>query len=163
MKRCSFTRTLSLLFILLSFGPITAQGSAFSYVGSVAVQALKQKHEVPSLDKPALAGDVWRRTELYFGSNRPDKPPVSMAQFMCFLETDVTPLFPDGLTLLTGIGQFRNAQGVTEREQAFVLILLFPLDAEDANEKIQAIRESYKRQFKQQSVLRVDSLSRISF
>jgi hypothetical protein len=37
--------------------------------------------------------------------------------------------FPDGLTLVTGLGQFRGADGVLIEERSMVLILLYPDDA----------------------------------
>ena len=71
--------------------------------------------------------------------------------------------FPDGLTVLTGYGQFRNSAQVIIQERSTELILLYPLQMPEANRKIQEIRENYKRAFQQESVLRVDSLATVSF
>lgn len=46
---------------------------------------------------------------------------------------------------------------------ARLVILLYPLDAADASQNIDAIREAYKKEFKQQSVLRTDTIDRVSF
>jgi Protein of unknown function (DUF3574) len=68
-----------------------------------------------------------------------------------------TPCFPDGLTLLTGTGQFRESDGQIVQKTSFVLVLLYPLDTrKESNVKIEAIRALYKEHFLQQSVLRVD-------
>ena len=88
---------------------------------------------------------------------------VTKAEFMQFVDGEVTPRFPDGLTLLSGYGQFLDSSGVIEKERSMVLILFYPLTAFDANKKIQEIRETYKSQFQQESVLRVDSVSNVSF
>jgi hypothetical protein len=112
--------------------------------------------------QPGLVGDVWARTELYFGTNKP-KGKVSDRDFENFVDSVVTPRFPDGLTLLTGYGQFRNSKGVIEEERSHVLILLYPLDDPEANAEIEYIRDKYKRRFDQESVLRVDSLAQVSF
>lgn len=73
------------------------------------------------------------------------------------LDDVVTPCFPDGLTLLTGTGQFRESDGQIVQKTSFVLILLYPLDIrKESNVKIEAIRALYKEHFLQQSVLRVD-------
>jgi hypothetical protein len=106
---------------------------------------------------------MWARTELYFGTSRDDGPPVSTAEFSEFLDQDVTPRFPDGLTLLTGYGQFRTSNGVLVRETSHVLILFYPLQMQEAGKRIHEIREEYKRRFRQESVLRVDSVSMVSF
>jgi hypothetical protein len=98
------------------------------------------------------------RTELYFGSNKPDGSVVSEADFQRFLDTEITPRFPDGLTLLTGLGQFRGSSGRIEQERSMLLILLYPTDtARSSGQKIEAIRAAYERMFQQESVLRADA------
>lgn len=106
-------------------------------------------------------GEVWSRTELYFGTEKPDGSEVSAGAFRRFVDRYVTPRFPDGLTLLRGSGQWREADGDIIKERAFVLVLLYPRGTGD--EKIEAVRALYKRAFSQESVLRVDSLERVSF
>jgi hypothetical protein len=107
--------------------------------------------------------ELWTRTELYFGSDKHDGTVVTKAEFMQFIDKEVTPRFPDGLTLLTGYGQFLDSEGTIEKERSMVLILFYPVLTFDANKKIQEIRDCYKRSFRQESVLRVDSLSNVSF
>lgn len=111
----------------------------------------------------AATREVWSRTELYFGTNKADGTVVSEADFNHFVNDEITPRFPDGLTLLTGNGQFRNSQGTIVKEKALVLILFFPPQTLDADKKVQEIRERYKDRFAQESVLRVDSFAVISF
>lgn len=113
--------------------------------------------------RPTSTTEVWGRTELYFGSQKLDGSSVSEEEFNQFINTEVTPRFPDGLTLLTGYGQFKNSSGTIIREKSFVLILFYPAQTPDANKKIQEIRESYKKTYFQESVLRADSYSIISF
>jgi|KBSSwiStaDraftv2_1062776.scaffolds.fasta_scaffold2129433_1 hypothetical protein len=113
---------------------------------------------------PSCNGDAraFARTDLFFGRARVDGA-VTDAQFDDFVRSEVTPRFPAGLTLLAGIGQFRNAGGTTQVEGANVLILLYPLRDAQADRKIDAIRSGYRRRFEQQSVLRADSVSCVSF
>jgi len=104
-----------------------------------------------------FASDAFVRTELFFGSERPDLPEVTPDEFKQFLDVAVSPCFPDGLTLLTGKGQFRESDGKIVQESTFVLVLLYPLDARrESNVKIEALRRLYKDAFRQESVLRVD-------
>lgn len=109
-----------------------------------------------------LVGEVFNRTELYFGSDKPG-PDVTRSQFNEFVDDEVTPRFPDGLTQLTGYGRFRGSSGKIVQEKSFVLILLYPTDDKRANGEIQDLRKEYKSDFKQESVLRVDSRERVSF
>jgi hypothetical protein len=96
------------------------------------------------------------RTELFFGAAKPDGV-VTEEEFRAFLDQEVTPRFPDGLTVLEADGQFTGADGVLVREDAFVLVLLYPAESrDDSGRKIEHIRRLYMRQFQQESVLRVD-------
>lgn len=108
---------------------------------------------------PRFVGNRFARTELYFGTARPDGlPPVSEAEFQNFLDCHITPAFPDGLTLLKGLGQFRGANGVTIEEDSFLVILLYPRETRrESSEKIEQIRKDYNEEFRQESVLRSDS------
>jgi hypothetical protein len=113
-----------------------------------------------------LETDPFIRSELFFGSERPDKPEVSDVEFKQFLDEQVTPRFPDGLTVLKGFGQFRESDGTIVQESSFVLILLYPRETlRDSSGKIEEIRTLYKQRFEQESVLRVDDprAVRVSF
>lgn len=106
-------------------------------------------------------GTTFLRTELYFGSQQP-KGQVSPAEFDRFVDKVVTPRFPDGLTQLTGEGQFLGSAGPIE-EKSFVVILLYPISDQQANREIEEIRTAYKLKFQQESVLRADSRDLVSF
>ena len=109
-------------------------------------------------------GETWNRTELYFGSAKPDGTVVSEKKFLRFVDEEVTPRFPDGLTVLTGNGQFKNSAGVILKERSMVLILLYPIEPQDSSSlKIEEVRKAYKSAFQQESVLRVDSQANVSF
>jgi hypothetical protein len=105
------------------------------------------------------------RTELFFGTARLDGA-VTEAEFLAFLDAEVTPRFPDGLTLLKAHGQFTGDDGILVREESFLLVHLYPLEsAKEGDRKIEAIRRRYLKQFQQESVLRVDDqfTVRVSF
>jgi hypothetical protein len=96
------------------------------------------------------------RTELFFGTAKPDGV-VTQEEFLAFLDQEVTPRFPDGLTLLQGDGQFRGEDGTIIKEHSFVLILLYPVETvKESSGRIETIRVLYEEQFQQESVLRVD-------
>lgn len=110
------------------------------------------------------SSNLFVRTELFFGSQKPDGSEVTDAEFQTFLNNEVTPRFPEGLTLLAGRGQFRNLQGIIVKENSKLLILLYPIDKESkSSRKIEQIRRAYKTAFQQESVLRTDSRSCVSF
>jgi hypothetical protein len=99
----------------------------------------------------------YQRTELFFGTSRTVGPPVSDQEFSAFLDAEITPRFPDGLTLISGLGQYRGADGKLTKERSMQLILLYPKSsAVDSGAKIEEIRQLYEQKFHQESVLRAD-------
>lgn len=112
--------------------------------------------------KHRLHGDLFSRTELFFGLSRATGPDVTEEEFQDFVDDEVTPRFPDGLTLLSGIGQFKDSAGTTVQEGSKLLILLYPFNKQN-NLAVEEIRTQYKEDFQQQSVLRVDERSCVSF
>jgi hypothetical protein len=101
------------------------------------------------------------RHELVFGTARAHGVPLREDEWQSFIDSVVTPRFPDGLTVLNASGQWRGAGGVT-KEQARILVIWHDrLPSRDAD--IEAIRSAYKERFDQQSVLRIDSVSCVSF
>jgi hypothetical protein len=102
------------------------------------------------------ANPAFARTELFFGTAKRDGA-VTPDEFHKFLDEVVTPLFPDGLTVTKVDGQFRGEDGVTVKEDAYVLVLMYPADGLKASSaNIDLIRREYMRQHQQESVLRVD-------
>ena len=101
------------------------------------------------------------RLELFFGLGS-GRGPVSPRAFADFIAREVTPRFPDGLSLFEGYGQWRDQSGRISRESARMLLIWYEPGA-DSDAKIEMIREAYKRRFKQQSVMRVDETSCVSF
>ncbi|HEY7979471.1 MAG TPA: DUF3574 domain-containing protein [Rhizomicrobium sp.] len=97
------------------------------------------------------------RTELLFGAGQ-----VGMARWKTFLSHEVTPRFPDGLTVLDGYGQWKAPNGKISAERSRVL-LLWHAPGADADARIDVIRDAYKKQFHQLSVMRVDSVDCVSF
>jgi hypothetical protein len=144
--------------LLLAFTTV-APGLADAQEQRPPVLTLQDGRSVVQRPMPAdtrVGALKFARTELYFGTARPDGV-VTEAEFRHFVDRYVTPRFPDGLTLLKGDGQFRGEDGAVIKEQSFVLILLYPSDTfETSSRRIERIRTLYKQAFDQQSVLRVD-------
>lgn len=102
------------------------------------------------------------RLELLFGASRKDGPPVGEEEWLVFLAKEVTPRFPDGLTYLSGYGQWRNPAGEPAKETSRLLLILHT-PAADTERRIEAIRQAYKTRFGQESVLRIDSVACVGF
>ncbi|MGW1680031.1 DUF3574 domain-containing protein [Saccharopolyspora sp. NPDC002376] len=110
-------------------------------------------------------GTPYVETSLMFGTVRPDGgAPVTDEQFHSFVDEVVTPRFPAGLTVQDGYGQYRDANGVIEKERSFELVLLYPVNEyQDTDPKIEQIRTEYTQRFAQESVLRIDDRTAVDF
>ncbi|MEV8530372.1 DUF3574 domain-containing protein [Streptomyces sp. NPDC051211] len=122
---------------------------------------------VPALVGAALdtgSGEPYVETRLYFGAQRPGGGEVGKPEFMRFLDREVTPGFPEGLTLQDGYGQWQGQDGRIVRETSYELILLYPEKAaEERDARIERIRRAYQHQFRQDSVGRSDDQVTVDF
>jgi hypothetical protein len=109
-----------------------------------------------------IKGEIFARTELLFGLSRSDGPDITEEEFQSFVDLQVTPRFPEGLTLLAGNGQFQDSTGNIVQEGSKLLILLYPF-SKDRSALVDEVRAEYKTTFQQESVLRVDEHSCVSF
>jgi hypothetical protein len=108
-------------------------------------------------------GQEARRTaQLFFGRNIGDKPGVSDADFQAFMDKELTPKFPDGLTVLDGGGQWRGEENRLIREASKVVMIVLP-KGRDVSGRIEAVRTAYKGRFHQDSVLLITQASCVSF
>jgi hypothetical protein len=96
-------------------------------------------------------GSDHMRTTLYFGLSHPSGS-ISETQWRIFLRDEVTPRFPDGLTVWEANGQWRRSDGRIGRERAKVLLLVHE-ESPDVRKAIASIVARYKQSFHQESVL----------
>jgi hypothetical protein len=90
--------------------------------------------------------------ELMFGRNIGGRLGVTNARWAAFLAREVTPRFPDGLTVFDTAGQWSDAKTRrVVREPSKIVRVIVAEDAQ-AREKIDAIAAAYKQQFRQDSV-----------
>ena len=107
-------------------------------------------------------GRNWVRSEIYFGMSKPDGSLVTAAEWQAFVDANVTPRFPAGLSVMDVQGQWRDRGGEIDREPSKVLILIHRAGAETERE-IDVIRKAYCDQFNQEAVMKVSTKSRVEF
>jgi hypothetical protein len=128
---------------------------------AVTTQALSACTVLPQACVPPAESMV--TAELFFGRKIGDRIGVSEAAFAGFLAREITPRFPDGLTVVDAKGQWRDSErNVRVREPSKLVLLIFR-DEPARRESLGAIAEAYKRQFRQQSVLISLRASCVSF
>ena len=122
---------------------------------------------------PTLTGDPahpaaaqgWVDTKLYFSLGPIDRPEkdITEARWRDFLDHEVTPRFPDGLSVLDVYGQWQGKSETTpEREHTKLLLIDYP-DTQQNREKVDAIRTAWKKVKNDESVLRVTQPADVSF
>ena len=122
---------------------------------------------------PTLTGDPahpgqtsgWVDTKLYFGlgpADHPDKG-ISEAQWRDFLDKEVTPRFPDGLSVVDVYGQWQGQKNPTPERLRSKLLIVDYQDSQQNRDKVEAIRSAWKRQTGDLSVLRVTQPVDVSF
>lgn len=93
--------------------------------------------------------------ELFFGRDIPGGGQVGEEDWRRFLDEEVTPRFPDGLSVQDLYGQWKNKDGITREPSKRLTIVLTGTAEQQA--KLAAIRVAYKRRFHQDSVLLLES------
>ena len=100
--------------------------------------------------------------ELVFGRDIGEALGVSEDDWKAFLDQEVTPRFPDGLSVTDVQGQWRAPGGPIVHEPSKSLFLVLRGGLDEAA-RIAAIRDAYKRRFHQQSVMLVTRPACVSF
>lgn len=117
--------------------------------------------DVDNADCPDGA-EEWVEHRVFMGRSVGDVEVVDDEAWAAFLADVVTPRFPDGLTVLDASGQWRNPEGLIERERTKVLLIMAPPEA-DALRLINEISDEYKRRFNQEAVLQAVTDACVSF
>ncbi|MFF3318578.1 DUF3574 domain-containing protein [Streptomyces sp. NPDC003035] len=137
---------------------VAAAGLLLAAGAPAAYATLGEDTASPTAPMAQTRGKAYVETRLFFGTERPDGgPDVSDEQFMAFVDREVTPAFPAGLTVQNGRGQWRDRTGTIERERSYELILLYPAAQAPLHDpRIERIREAYQQAFGQESVARLE-------
>jgi hypothetical protein len=104
----------------------------------------------------------WVRSEVYFGMSTPGGDLISGEAWQDFVNCEITPRFPAGLSIIDTAGQWRNAGGTIDREPGKLLVLLHP-DNSVADHAIETIRRTYCERFRQEAVMKVETPASVSF
>jgi hypothetical protein len=101
--------------------------------------------------------------ELMFGRKIGDRIAVGEVAWNRFVDREITPRFPAGLTVFNAAGQWRD-QGSSRivHEPSKIVQIVLPGDAEDIT-RLNEIAEAYKSRFKQQSVAVMVRAACVSF
>jgi hypothetical protein len=155
--------------------PVSVAALLLAVLGLFSIAARSQTSAATTKPTPSpiLHGDAahpaktrgWLDTKLYFGLGPADDPSqgVSEATWREFLDTEVTPRFPAGLSVMDIYGQWQSKRtGKVARIRSKMLVIDYPATHENAV-RIEAIRAAWKKLTGSQSVLRVTEPADVSF
>jgi hypothetical protein len=109
------------------------------------------------------ARQVRQVAELLFGRDVGHRLGVSESAWARFVAREMTPRFPDGLTVTDANGQWRDStDGTIVREPSKHVEIVLPGAADD-EARLDAIVAAYKREFHQQSVAVIVRPACVSF
>lgn len=112
--------------------------------------------------QPVRVAEPVLADRLFCGLNIPGGGEVSEEEWRAFVRDEVTPRFPDGLTIWRAEGQWRGRDGALVREPVLVIEIMHRPELR-IDRDIVAIAEAYKSRFKQDAVMRVTVPASIEF
>jgi hypothetical protein len=108
------------------------------------------------------AGQQRLRTAQLFLRQNPGPDQVSEAAFRQFVDEELTPRFPDGLTVLDGGGQWSGPENKLIRESAKVVLIVLP-ERGSPDRRIDAVRTAYRERFHQDLMMRITAPACVTF
>lgn len=131
-------------------------------LASCAAPAPVQR-SVPAVER--ANPEHWLRTELYFGIGPLDDASAAAHEqrWREFLDREITPRFPDGLSVYDIYGQWRSrGRAEVQRERSREVMLVYR-DTAQHRADIEAIRAAWKKLSGDESVLRVTQPAEVAF
>jgi hypothetical protein len=128
---------------------------------SFAVLALTGCSDVsPPVSCPTGKIEV-TEVELFFGRDVGRVERVSDRDWQTFLDEEITPRFPRGLTIEDATGQWSDSEGIVHERSKRLTIVLKRTAADET--KLSEIRSAYRERFHQDSVLLVEKAACATF
>lgn len=90
--------------------------------------------------------------EMMFGRKIGERIAVTNGAWARFVDREITPRFPDGLSVVDAAGQWMDTDKKRVVREPSKIVTIVLRDAEKGQAEIDAIAQAYKKQFKQQSV-----------
>ena len=103
------------------------------------------------------------QTDLYFGQSKPDGSMITKAEWDDFHETQIARIFKEGSTTTTVTGNWKDPVSHKLITEPTYVVTYYHKKSPQVSKQIDSLRNIYKNKFQQQSVLRVDKRSKVSF
>lgn len=97
-----------------------------------------------------------RTAQLFLGRGEPNNRSIDR-DIRRFVDEEITPRFPDGVTVVDGGGPWKGSENLLIREAAKVVLIVLPRG--DGPERVEAVRAAYRTRFRQDSALLINQSS----
>jgi hypothetical protein len=108
------------------------------------------------------AGQESLRTAQLFLGRKNVGPRAAAPDLQRFIDQEITPRFPDGVTVVNGGAQWQGSENMLMRDAAQVVHIVLPPRG-DPQGKLEAVRKAYRARFRQESVLVVTQPACVAF
>jgi hypothetical protein len=127
------------------------RGAGRRYIAACSLAAISVFANTPAVacNAPQRA---MQQIELMFGRNIAGHLRVGEAAWSRFLAREITPRFPDGLTVLDASGQWRDPVGGRMVREPSKMVIIVTADDAPVRDRIAAIVAAYKQRFRQRSI-----------
>jgi hypothetical protein len=102
-----------------------------------------------------------RTAQLFLGRQAPGAA-IAPWDLQRFVEQEITPRFPDGVTVLDGGAQWKGSENILIRDAAKVVLIVLPARG-DTQGRVEAVRAAYRQRFNQDSVVVVTPPACVEF
>ena len=99
---------------------------------------------------------------MFFGRNVGVAPGVSEADWENFVDSELVPRFPDGLSVIDTAGVWRGKEGVAIHELGKAVVIVLA-GKSDGLQHVSAVASAYKATFEQEAVLTARSRACVAF
>jgi hypothetical protein len=132
--------------------------------GCGTIQGLwKPKPRAAAAAAPACpAGQEHLRTAQLFSGRQTAGMAITPWDLQRFVDQEITPRFPDGVTVLDGGAQWQGNENILIRDAAKVVLIVLPARGDPQN-RVEAVRAAYRQRFNQETVLVVTPPTCVEF
>ncbi|MGN7885602.1 DUF3574 domain-containing protein [Dyadobacter endophyticus] len=125
------------------------------------MKRLQQWAMVGCLGLASCAG--YQRSDLYFGRDIPGGGAVSEQQWKNFSDSVISNYFPEGYTEWDANGRWKDTDTKQTITEPTKVVTFFGKKTKERSAALDSIAQRYLRRFRQQSVLRTDTKSKVKF
>lgn len=105
----------------------------------------------------------YQRSDLYFGRDIPEGGTVSEQQWKNFSDSVISSYFPEGYTEWDASGRWKDTDTKQTITEPTKVVTFFGKKTKQRSAALDSIAQRYLRRFRQQSVLRTDIKSKVTF